>query len=88
MTDSSAIREWLVERLATYLDREPQELDARTPLASYGLDSVYAQSIATELSERLRIEFDTQELIKHNTIDKIVARVEAIQGAQGRDGKR
>lgn len=78
MTDISKIQSWLVERIAIYLDREPDEIDADTPLAKYGLDSVYAQSIATELSEKVGVNFDTRELIKHNSVNKILRRIQEL----------
>lgn len=78
MTDINKIQTWLIERVAVYLDREPDEIDADTPLAKYGLDSVYAQSIATELSETVGVNFDARELVKHNSVNKILRRVQEL----------
>ena len=46
---------WLTERVATYLQRNPDEIDADVPLSDYGLDSVYALTLSGDIEDRLSI---------------------------------
>ncbi|MFI7644237.1 acyl carrier protein [Nonomuraea sp. NPDC049400] len=56
--DEANFRTWLTERLARHLKREPSAIDADTPLADYGLDSLYALAIVDEIENYLGIAID------------------------------
>jgi acyl carrier protein len=56
--DEAEFRHWLIERLATHLKREPAEIDADTPLADYGLDSLYALALVDDIENHLGIGID------------------------------
>ncbi|GAA2204991.1 hypothetical protein GCM10009850_006470 [Nonomuraea monospora] len=56
--DEADFRTWLTERLARHLKREPSAIDADTPLADYGLDSLYALAIVDEIENYLDIAID------------------------------
>ena len=49
---------WLVERVAIYLQREPEEIDPGEPLAAYGLDSVAALSLCGDVEEDFDLILD------------------------------
>ncbi len=49
----SAIRSWLVAQVATTLKVKPQEVDVQTPFAHYGMDSLQAVSLSSDLEEWL-----------------------------------
>lgn len=49
---------WLVSRVAFYVQRPEADIDADTPLADYGLDSLYAFSLWGEIEDTLAIEID------------------------------
>ena len=48
-----AIREWLVERIATQLEIAPEEIDVRETFSNYGLDSRTAVGLSGELERWL-----------------------------------
>lgn len=56
--DEAEFCNWLIERLATRLKRDPSAIDADTPLADYGLDSLYALAIVDDIEEYLGIAID------------------------------
>jgi acyl carrier protein len=49
------IEAWLVERLRSYLGEGPQEIDPHLPFSYYGLDSLDAVALATELETWLGV---------------------------------
>jgi acyl transferase domain-containing protein/acyl-CoA synthetase (AMP-forming)/AMP-acid ligase II/acyl carrier protein len=49
----TAIRSWLVAQVATTLKVKPQEVDVQTPFAHYGMDSLQAVSLSSDLEEWL-----------------------------------
>jgi phthiocerol/phenolphthiocerol synthesis type-I polyketide synthase C len=50
---AEAIQNWLVSRFAERLGIKPHEIDIREPFARYGIDSVQAVSLSTELEDWL-----------------------------------
>jgi acyl carrier protein len=56
--DEAGFRNWLTERLALHLKREPSAIDADTPLGDYGLDSLYALAIVDDIENYLGIAVD------------------------------
>jgi acyl-CoA synthetase (AMP-forming)/AMP-acid ligase II/acyl carrier protein len=52
------LQDWLLLRLAGYLEVAPEAIDVREPFAAYGLDSSVAVSITGELAEGLGRELD------------------------------
>ncbi len=49
---------FLTEKVATYLQRSPEQIDETKPLTDYGLDSVYALTLAGDLEDFLGITVD------------------------------
>ena len=56
----AGLRTWLIDRVAYYVERESGDIDADAPVASYGLDSVYAFALCGDIEDEfnLRIEPD------------------------------
>ena len=50
---AEAIQAWLVEKLAQQLAIPPQEIDVGEPFAAYGLDSMAAVNLSTDISDWL-----------------------------------
>lgn len=50
---ADTIQHWLVEQLAQRLGLKPHEIDIREPFARYGLDSVHAVALSSELEDWL-----------------------------------
>jgi acyl carrier protein len=49
------VRTWLVGRVARYLHEPAETVDPSAPLATYGLDSVYAFRICGEIEDALGV---------------------------------
>jgi acyl carrier protein len=52
------IRSWLVNRVAYYLQLEPEEIDPDASLADYGLDSVYAFTLCGDIEDVLAMPIE------------------------------
>ena len=64
---------WLAERVASYVQRDPQEIKPDVPLAEYGLSSVYALSLSGEIEDFLGISLDPTVVWDYPTIEKLAA---------------
>lgn len=62
------LQAWLVDRIAFYLDRPPENIDPTVELARYGIDSVYAISIISDIEDHLQVEVDVAEARKRETV--------------------
>lgn len=52
------IREWIVDRVARELSVKASEIEHDAPLSRYGLDSVAAVQLVSDLEEWLKVELD------------------------------
>jgi thioester reductase-like protein len=62
------VQTWLVDYLADVLVLDPDELDPKTPLQDYGLDSSAAVVLTGDLEEWLERELDPTLLMDYGTI--------------------
>ena len=62
------LQSWLLDRIAFYLDRPAEKIDPTVPLARYGVDSVYAISIISDIEDRLQVEVDVDEARRRETV--------------------
>jgi len=53
------IRDWMIGRVAFYLERPPAEIDPDAELVELGLDSVYALTLSGDLEERFGLTVDS-----------------------------
>jgi acyl carrier protein len=82
------LREWLVERVARYLEIAPAQLDPDQPFAEIGLDSVYALTLCGDIEDALGIEveptmawdYPTVNVLAQGVYDELRARVRASDG--------
>ena len=65
------IQAWLVSKLSERLGIEPREVDIREPLASYGLGSTEAVSLAGELAVWLKRELSPALVYEYPTIEAL-----------------
>jgi acyl carrier protein len=72
------LRPWLRERIAFYLDQPADTIDPDVPLAEYGMNSIYAVSVAADIEDHLGIEFKTIPTWSHPTVNLIAAHVETM----------
>lgn len=76
MTAMSELRTWMIERVAEYLERTPEQIEPDVSLASYGMDSLYALVLCGDIEDHLGIVVDPTLAWDHPTIDAIVAFLE------------
>ncbi|MEU2339200.1 acyl carrier protein [Streptomyces sp. NPDC013172] len=55
---SENIRDWLQGRVAHYIDEPKDAVDAKAPLADYGLDSVYAFALCGDIEDTLGVTIE------------------------------
>lgn len=67
------LRTWLTTRVATYLDRAPEDIDTATPLAGYGLDSLTAVALCADLEDEYGIEAGPELAWDYPSIDALTA---------------
>jgi len=67
----SGLRTWLLERIAFYLDKPVDSIDPTVELARYGVDSVYAISIISDIEDHLQVEVDVAEARRRGTVDTL-----------------
>ncbi|MEU6582449.1 acyl carrier protein [Nocardia sp. NPDC046763] len=69
--EAASIIEWLVERVAGYLDQPEYSVDIRLPLAELGLDSVSAVSLCGEVEDEWDLELDATVVFDYPTIAEL-----------------
>lgn len=67
------IHAWLIQRVATYLRRDPADLDPKLPLAEYGLDSLTALALSTDIEDEFELTVDPAMTWDHPSIDALAA---------------
>ncbi|MFD7303737.1 acyl carrier protein [Streptomyces pharetrae] len=84
-TRTPGLRDWLVARIAEHLRMSPADVAADVPLSTYGLDSVYALTVAADIEDRLGVTVDPTVLWDNPTVDALCRAVdEALAGAAAR----
>jgi acyl carrier protein len=67
------LRTWLVERVAKHLNRSADQIEPHVPLAEYGLDSVYALAVCSEIEDHLGLVLDSTVMWDYPTVDALCA---------------
>jgi acyl carrier protein len=75
-TDTAAlslpeIRNWLVERVAFYLEVAPDSVDPDVGLVEMGLDSVYAMTLSGDVEEHFGLELEPTIAWDYGTVTKL-----------------
>jgi acyl carrier protein len=71
------MKEKIVEILADYKNVDVSEIKTDVPFTELGLDSLDVGELVMEIENELNITLDMS--IKYNTVDKLVAYIEANQ---------
>jgi acyl carrier protein len=66
-----AIRDWLVERVAYYVERPAEEIDVAEQLVDIGLDSVYALTLCGDVEDRFGLVVEPTMAWDHPTVEAI-----------------
>ncbi|GAA5084357.1 acyl carrier protein [Thermocatellispora tengchongensis] len=74
---TASIRAWLTEQVALYVELAPEAIDHDTDLASYGMDSIRALTLAARIEDEFGIEVDEDLAWDHRTITAIAGVVAA-----------
>lgn len=69
--DLPQVLSWLTLKFADWLEVNPNELDSRQPIASYGLDSISAVTLSVQLEEELCVELETAVLWDRPTLESL-----------------
>ncbi|RFS84604.1 acyl carrier protein [Actinomadura spongiicola] len=65
------LESWLLDRIAFYLDKPAENIDPTVELARYGVDSVYAISIISDIEDHLQVEVDVAEARRRETVNDL-----------------
>ena len=71
------MKEKIIAILAEYKNVDPSEIKTDVPFTELGLDSLDVAELVMEIEEELGVTLEMS--IKYNTIDKLVAYIEAHQ---------
>jgi acyl carrier protein len=67
------LQQWLTTRLAVYLDRLPESIEATVPLAEYGMDSVCALCLCGDIADDFGIVVESSLAWDHPTVARLAA---------------
>ncbi|MEU4243565.1 acyl carrier protein [Actinoplanes sp. NPDC026619] len=62
------LQEWLCQELAARLEIPGGRIDPAEPMSAYGLDSLRAVAVLTEVEEHVGFEIDSDVLWDHPTV--------------------
>jgi acyl carrier protein len=79
--EAPPFRDWLIARLAYYLNYDPAHLDHAASLSDYGLDSVYAAAVRGDVQERFGVRLDARTVRDHPSVDLLVSLMITGRGA-------
>lgn len=65
------ISDWLRQRIADYVRQPVDNIDVHGDLARYGLDSVYALTLTTDIEERFSIPLEPTAMWDHPSIARL-----------------
>ncbi|MGC5344673.1 acyl carrier protein [Streptomyces sp. DT24] len=79
------LREWTAQRVASYLECSPAEIDPEVPLTDYGLSSVYAFVLCGDLEDHLGFPIDPTVVWDHRSIEQLSAHLVGLAAAHRAD---
>jgi acyl carrier protein len=65
------LRTWLTDRVAYYVEREPQDIDPDTSLAAFGLDSVYTFALCGDIEDEFRLLVEPRLVWHVRTVNRL-----------------
>lgn len=89
MTDSAVsaarpaarLREWLIQRVAYYVERPAADIDVEASLATYGLDSVYAFALCGDIEDELGLPVEPTAVWDFGTISALASHLATLTPA-------
>ena len=74
------LTDWLVERVAFYLERPAEAIHPDVRLAEYGMDSLYSLSVISDIEDQLNVDIDATAMRAYATINALVGHLEELLG--------
>ena len=71
--DEAALRGWLLDKVAFYLERPAEEIKPDVKLVEYGLDSMYALTLCGAIEDEYGLELEPTLAWDHPTVDALTA---------------
>jgi len=71
----AALRTWLTHRVAYYVERESADIDVDAPIASYGLDSVYAFALCGDIEDEFKLRIEPTLVWDFGTVAALAAKL-------------
>jgi acyl carrier protein len=68
---AETLQQWLAARVATYVQKAPEDIKTDVPLAEYGLDSVYALTLSGDIEDHLGLTLEPTLMWDHPTINAL-----------------
>ncbi|WP_220446701.1 acyl carrier protein [Nonomuraea deserti] len=65
------LHKWLTHLVASYLEKDPDEISGSVSLATYGLDSVYAFVMCGDIEDHLDVRLEPTVAWDYETIDAL-----------------
>lgn len=78
-----AIRSWLVDRVASYLDLPPASVVPDRLLTELGVDSIYGLTLCGDIEDRFGLAVDATLAWDYPTVDAITGYLRAALAARG-----
>lgn len=66
------LRQWVLARVAYYIEGEPENIDPDAKLVGYGLDSVYALTLCGDIEDEYGLVVDPTLAWDYPTVNAIV----------------
>ncbi|PYC87366.1 polyketide synthase [Streptomyces tateyamensis] len=79
-TSVAGITAWLTERVAFFLETEPDQLRPDVNLVEYGMDSVYGMSLIAQIEDRFEVELSPTLAWDHPTIGGLAGHLNELVG--------
>ena len=71
------IQDWMIATLAKLLDMKPADINLKTPITRYGVDSVRLVEVAADLEKWLGRKVDDEVLQDHPDIESLAKHLAA-----------
>ncbi|SDH48657.1 Acyl carrier protein [Actinokineospora alba] len=70
-TDPTAVREWITDQVARYVERDAADIDPDVDLVTYGMDSLRALTLSATIEDEFGLEVDESLAWDHRTVNAI-----------------
>lgn len=82
---TDAVREWLTELIASYVELPTEEIDPDTGIVGYGIDSMHKMEMALAIEDHFGITIDPASLRDAPTIEGIAANVSSLAAEEAKN---